>query len=108
LENIVEKSEKLEQEINRVERLAIEELRGTDQTWRLEKQKDILKHLREQLRKYVVSTVTAKLRIKTPPKPPSREKLLIQLVKEMLPEDLKRLDPTYVIQMIQKNIHADD
>jgi len=82
----------LEQEIKQVERLPIKELRGTDQTWRLKKQIEILNELREQLRKYVVSTV---LRRKTPPKPPSREKLLIQLVKEMLPlpEDLQPLYP---------------
>jgi hypothetical protein len=95
LEEIGEESEKLEQEINQVQRLAIEELRGTDQTWRLKKQIEILKHLREQLRKYVVSTVTAERRRTTPPKPPSREKLLIQLVKGMLPlpEDLQPLYP---------------
>jgi len=108
LENIVEESEKLEQKIKQVEGLPIEELRGTDQTWRLKKQIEILKKLREQLRQYVASKVIAKLRKTTPPKPPSRKKLLIQLVKEMLPEDLQRLYPTYLIRMIQKNIHADD
>jgi hypothetical protein len=102
LEEIRLESEKLEQEINRVERLPIEELRGTDQTWRLKKQIEILNKLREQLRQYVASKVIAKLRKTTPPKPPSRKKLLIQLVKEMLPEDLQRLDhTTYLIQMIR-------